>query len=127
MLPVPRPNHLSAAVMHTLKMKCWHALKTDNAEELCRALITAAGSKAMVPSVMARLEIELWAPAKQKQMRAQERTPRGLVCVASINRAGVPPEGAVRCLEMLLRVFDLFIAPEPEASQGAGMVRQGCR
>ena len=100
-----RGARVSATVLHSLKVQCWDALKSDDAEKLCKALITVAGSKALVPSVMAQLEIGLWNDAKQKQMRAQERTPRGLVCVAAANRAGVPKEGAVRCLEMLLRVF----------------------
>ena len=91
--------------MHALKVECWNALKTDDAEELCKALITAAGSKAMVPSVMAELEIGLWNSTTQRQMRARERPPAGLVSVAATNHAGVPNEGAVRCLEMLLRVF----------------------
>ena len=100
-----RNRHLGAAAMHALKVECWNALKTDNAEELCKVLIKAAGSKAMVPSVMEQLEIGLWNKTEQMKMRAQKSTPKGLVCVAATNHAGIPEEGAVGCLEMLLTVF----------------------
>ena len=118
-----RNNRVSTAVIDNLKIHCWNALKTDNAEELCKALITAAGSKAMVPSMMAHLEIGLWNHADQQKIRAQERPPKGLISVAASNSAGVPKQGAVRCLQMLLRVFPDGCSPDEIKRAQKGLER----
>jgi len=86
------------ANMRLLRGSCWNALKHDDPAGLMKAL-TDHGEEPI--TLLVRLELGMW-----KGWRGKHKSERyGLLAIAAANVAGLPKDGAVRCLEFLLATF----------------------
>ena len=87
-----------------LRACCWDALKVDDPASLL-GLLEAQGAaiEGGAAGLMLRLELALWKQSNGRGPLPSNR--RGLVCVAAGNGAGVPIDGALKCISMLLTQF----------------------
>lgn len=95
--------------MKPIRIKCWHCLKRDRWRKL-GALITNKGREINPDDnkegqVKLALELEyggLWRDGKPKEW---QRGNWGLIATAAANTNGIPNDGAVHCLGLLLKRF----------------------
>ena len=101
--PAAKPEQEDGEEMQKLRKVCWSALASDQPHELTAALFAAVGGREeRIPELLTRLELGLWAKGRGKY---HEGWRYGLMNVAASNFKGVPQEGALECLDTLLRRF----------------------
>ena len=108
------PADIEASRMR-LRKECWDALSADDPAALFAAIDKAVCTfKVTSSELLVLLERWLW----KKSAGKGGKEPVGLVAAAATNVAGVPKEGALRCLDELLRRF-----PD-EASRVSGIMQK---
>ena len=95
------PADIEASRMQ-LRKECWAALSADDPAALFAAIDKAVCTFKVTSSELLVL-LERWLWKKSAGKGGKESV--GLVAAAATNVAGVPKEGALRCLDELLRRF----------------------
>ena len=94
-----KDNPEESEQIKVLRTVCWEALRNDDPDMLMHALHRGAGGDDLkIHELLPRLELGMW---KRGCGKHGEMKRRGLLTIAAGNQEGVPPSGAVRCLEAL--------------------------
>ena len=81
-----------------LRKRLWDALNIDDPDRMARVLSESGWP---LDKLLVRLRLAMWNASRGK---GKYHKRRGLLHVCACNKAGIPPQGAVRCLERLLKI-----------------------
>ena len=101
------PPWWSKQVEGQMRKRLWDALRIDDAGQLAKALrvytteCTHVSGGWNLEKLLVRLRVAMWSKSAGKGASGKRR---GLLHIAASNVAGVPHDGAVRCLARLLEM-----------------------
>jgi hypothetical protein len=92
------PRDMEKTLWKSLRTEAWVALRDDRADDLILILEKYCSRlEISLQELISMLKIHMWNPEKG-------HPPDGLLAIAAGNDSGIPPQGCVACVEILLSV-----------------------